>query len=58
MKTTLILNREYRIIIKSYNQRQTFWEIFSKFNFIIIVLLVAQINPKIESDIAGIQRAS
>ena len=43
MKTTLILNREYK-------KRQTFWESFATFNFVIL-LLAAQINRKIESDI-------
>ena len=46
LKTTLILNREY----KSYHQRKTFWKIFATFNFV-IVLLAAQVNRKIESDI-------
>ena len=36
--------------INSYHQRKTFWEIFATFNFF-IVLLAAQINRKIESDI-------
>ena len=56
MKTTLILNREYRIIIKSYDHRQTFWEIFATFNFVIL-RLAAQMYRKIESDFAGIQWA-
>ena len=46
MKTTLILNGN----IKSYHQRKTFWEIFAQLNFV-IVLLAAQVNRKIESDI-------
>ena len=36
--------------IKSYHQRKIFWEIFATFNFC-VVLLAAQINCKIESDI-------
>ena len=36
--------------MKSYNQRKTFCEIFATFKFV-IVLLAAQVNRKIESDI-------
>ena len=46
MKTTLILNREY----KKLRSAQTIWESFAAFNFVIL-LLAAQINRKIESDI-------
>ena len=35
--------------MKSYHQRKTFCEIFATFKF--IVLLAAQVNLKIESDI-------
>ena len=37
-------------IVKSYHQRKQVWEIFATFNFV-IVLLAAQVNRKIESDI-------
>ena len=47
MKTTLISNREYK---QGYDQRQKNWEIFARFNFV-IVFLAAQVNRKIESDI-------
>ena len=46
MKTTLILNREY----KKLPSAKTFWEIFPTFNFV-TVLLAAQVNRKIESDL-------
>ena len=46
MKTTLILNREY----KKSRSTTNFWESFTTFNFVIL-LLAAQINRKIESDI-------
>ena len=36
--------------MKSYHQRKTFCEIFATFKFV-IVLLAAQVNRKIESDI-------
>ena len=36
--------------MKSYHQRKTFWDIFATFNFV-IVLLAAQVNRKIESNI-------
>ena len=48
MKTTLILNREYK-------KRQTLWESFPTFNFVIL-LLVAQINRKIDCDIEFSER--
>ena len=45
METTLILNHEY----KKLPSAKTFWEIFAKLNFVIVLL--APVNRKIESNI-------